>query len=130
VEEYGTGNGTMVARQVYEGAGVTATDIDVAQIYDHFSGLVMMSLENYGFCGRGEAGGFLADGNIRWPNGRLPINTSGGHLSEAYIHGMNLILEGARQIRGTSTSQVRDAELCLVTGGLAGPPSSAAILGA
>lgn len=130
VEEYGSGNGTKVARDLYAAAGVGPGDIDVAQIYDHFSGLVLMSLENFGFCDRGGAGDFVAAGNIRWDGGSLPINTSGGHLSEAYIHGMNLIVEGARQIRGESTSQVRDAGLCLVTGGLAGPPTSAAILGA
>jgi acetyl-CoA acetyltransferase len=88
-----------------------------------------MSLENYGFCGRGEAGDFVSSGAIRWPHGRLPINTSGGALSEAYMHGLNHAIEGVRQLRGESTSQVQGAELCLVTGGLAGPPSSAAILG-
>lgn len=129
VEEYGSGNGNKAARELFAAAGVEPGDIDVAQIYDHFSGLVLMSLENYGFCDRGGAGEFVAAGNIRWDGGTLPINTSGGHLSEAYIHGMNLIVEGVRQIRGESTSQVEDAELCLVTGGLAGPPTSAAILG-
>jgi acetyl-CoA acetyltransferase len=130
VDEYGGGNGGFAARQVFAKAGLVPGDVDVAQIYDHFSGLVMMSLENFGFCGRGEAGGFVADGHIRWPHGSLPINTSGGHLSEAYIHGLNLAVEGVRQIRGSSTSQVPDAQICLVTGGLAVPPCSAVILGA
>ena len=89
-----------------------------------------MSLENFGLTERGGAGAFVASGAIRWDGGSLPINTSGGHLSEAYIHGMNMIVEGARQMRGASTSQVAGAELCLVTAGLAGPPASAAILGA
>lgn len=129
-EDYGSGNANRLAKELYAAAGVTPEDIDVAQIYDHFSGAVLMSLENYGFCDPGGAGEFVAEGNIRWDGGSLPINTSGGHLSEAYIHGMNLIVEGVRQMRGQSTSQVRDAQLCLVTGGLAGPPASAVVLGA
>jgi acetyl-CoA acetyltransferase len=129
VEEYGAGNGKTLAARLYERAGVTPADVDTAQIYDHFTGLVLMTLENFGFCGRGEAGPFVAAGNIRWPDGRLPINTSGGHLSEAYIHGLNLAVEGVRQLWGDSTSQVKDAEVCLVTAGLSASPLSAAILG-
>ena len=129
ITEYGAGNADFVAKQIYAQAGVAPGDIDVAQIYDHFSGLVLMSLENYGFCGRGEAGALVASGAIRWPGGSIPINTSGGALSEAYMHGLNHALEGVRQLRGQSTSQVDGAELCLVTGGLVGPPTSAAILG-
>ena len=89
-----------------------------------------MTLENYGFCGRGEAGAFVEAGSIRWPDGALPINTSGGHLSEAYIHGLNLAVEGVRQIRGESTSQVQGAQTCLVTSGLGGPMNSAVVFGA
>lgn len=129
IEDYGAGNCVAVAKEVFGRAGVTPADIDVAQVYDHFSGLVLMSLENFGFCGRGEAGDFVSSGRIR-ADGELPINTSGGHLSEAYMHGFNLVVEGARQIRGESTTQIRDAELCLVTGGSAAPLPSAAILGA
>jgi len=129
VEEYGAGNGKALAACLFERARVTPADIDTAQIYDHFTGLVLMTLENFGFCGRGEAGPFVAEGNIRWPDGRLPINTSGGHLSEAYIHGLNLAVEGVRQLRGESTTPVKDAELCLVTAGISASPFSAAILG-
>jgi acetyl-CoA acetyltransferase len=86
-----------------------------------------MSLEEYGFCKPGEGGPFSEDGRLEWPAGVLPCNTSGGGLSEAYVHGFNLILEGVRQMRGTSTSQVEDARLCLVTSG-GGVPTSAAIL--
>jgi acetyl-CoA acetyltransferase len=101
-------------------------DIDVVQIYDAFSPLVLISLEGYGLCGRGEAPDFVAEGNIRW-GGSLPVNTSGGGLSEAYVHGMNLITEGVRQMRGESTSQVPEAKSCLVTSG-EGVPTSALIL--
>lgn len=129
IDEYGAGNGAALARRLYEQVGITAADIDTLQIYDHFTGCVMMTLENFGFCGRGEAGPFVAEGNIRWPHGRIPLNTSGGHLSEAYIHGLNLVVEGVRQLRGDSTSQIHDAELCLVTAGMSASPMSAAILG-
>jgi len=130
VSDYGRGNGAAMARRVFARGGVGPQDIDVAQIYDHFSPFVLMTLENFGFCGPGEAGDFVASGAIRWPDGELPINTSGGHLAEAYLHGLSLVVEGVRQIRGASTSQVEDAELCLVTAGLGGTLTSAAILGA
>jgi len=129
VDEYGCGNAVQLARDLYTRAGVTAADIDVAQIYDHFSPAVLMSLENFGLCERGEAGPFVADGNIRL-EGRLPVNTAGGLLSEAYIHGLNLVTEAVRQLRGSSTAQVQGAKICLVTGGLGSTPTSAAILAA
>ena len=129
VDEYGCGNAAQLARDLYARSGVAAADIDVAQIYDHFSPAVLMSLENFGFCDRGEAGAFVADGNIRL-EGRLPVNTSGGLLSEAYIHGLNLVTEAVRQLRGSSTAQVPGAKTCLITGGLGSTPTSAAILAA
>ncbi len=99
----------------------------MAQIYDAFTPLILLSLEGYGFCKRGEAPDFVADGNLRWGTGSLPTNTSGGGLSEAYVHGFNLITEGVRQLRGTSTSQVDGARTCLVTSG-EGVPTSAILL--
>lgn len=101
-------------------------DVNVAQIYDAFTTLIPLSLEGYGFCGRGEGAAFTAGGSLQ-PGGKLPVNTSGGGLSEAYVHGFNLIVEGVRQIRGTSTAQVQDAETCLVTSG-EGVPTSALLL--
>ena len=107
--------GRAVAKQIYAMAGVIPADIDAAMFYDHFSPAVLLSLEDYGFCERGESGPFVAAGNIAWPHGALPVNTHGGSLSEAFIHGYNHILEGVRQIRGASTCQVDGAELVLVT---------------
>lgn len=107
--------GRAVAKQLYAMADVAPRDIDAAMFYDHFSPAVLLSLEDYSFCAPGESGPFVAAGAIAWPNGSLPVNTHGGSLSEAFIHGYNHILEGVRQIRGTSTSQVTDAELVLVT---------------
>jgi acetyl-CoA acetyltransferase len=115
------------ARELWERSGVTPSDVDCAQFYDAFTPLVVFSLEEYGFCKPGEGGPFCEHGRLEWPDGALPSNTSGGGLSEAYVHGFNLILEGVRQVRGTSTSQVRDASLCLVTSG-AGVPTSALLL--
>lgn len=114
------------ARAMWRDADFTAADVDVAQLYDAFTPLIPLSLEGYGFCGRGEGAAFTEDGALG-PGGRLPTNTSGGGLSEAYVHGMNLITEGVRQLRGTSTSQVADAETCLVTSG-EGVPTSAILL--
>ena len=114
------------ARQLYRHSDIQPGDIDVAQIYDAFSPLVILSLEGYGFCKRGEGAAFTEDGALEL-GGRLPVNTSGGGLSEAYVHGFNLINEGVRQIRGTSTGQVEGAESCLVTAG-EGVPTSAMIL--
>ena len=114
------------ARQLFRHSDIRPEDIDVAQLYDAFTPLILLSLEGYGFCKRGEAASFTEDGGLEL-GGRLPTNTSGGGLSEAYVHGFNLILEGVRQLRGTSTSQVKDAESCLVTGG-EGVPTSALLL--
>jgi acetyl-CoA acetyltransferase len=115
------------ARQLWSRSELGPADVQVAQIYDAFTPLVLLSLEGYGFCGRGEAGDFVVEGNLRWGSGSLPTNTSGGGLSEAYVHGFNLITEGVRQIRGTSTSQVEGASTCLVTSG-EGVPTSALLL--
>jgi acetyl-CoA acetyltransferase len=112
------------ARDVYAMAGVGPGDIDVAMLYDVFSPLVLWQLEAYGFCGLGEAGPFVQEGNIDADGGKLPVNTHGGSLSEAYVHGFNHILEAVRQLRGTSTCQVADAELALVAGAPVVPTSA------
>lgn len=117
----------LVARQLWSATGLGPDDIQTAVIYDHFTPFVLCQLEEFGFCKPGEAKDFIADGNIEL-GGRLPINTHGGQLGEAYIHGMNGIAEGVRQIRGTSVNQVPGVEHVLVTAGT-GVPTSALILG-
>ena len=129
LDDYTGSNGRVTANELFATAGVTREDVDVAQIYDAFTATTLMGLEDYGFCKRGEGADFVLSGAIRYPDGALPINTSGGNLSEAYIHGFGLVLEGVRQLRGTSTSQVKDARICFVSGGQAVSPVSAAILG-
>jgi acetyl-CoA acetyltransferase len=128
-DEYFASSGHRgVAKRLYAAAGVGPQDVDVAELYDHFSPMVIMQLEDYGFCPEGQGGPFVAEGNIRWPDGSLPVNTHGGNLSEAYIIGMTHVREAVEQLRGTAVNQVPDAEVALVTGGPAAIPVSGLIL--
>ncbi|MBL3667949.1 lipid-transfer protein [Streptomyces sp. M2CJ-2] len=113
------------ARTLFSRAGLGPSDVDVAQIYDCFTITLLLQLEDYGFCAKGEGGAFAESGALR-QGGALPVNTAGGNLSEGYVHGMNHVLEGVRQIRGTSTSQIAGAEVSLVTS--APPPGTSALL--
>ena len=117
----------VVADELWTSSGLTPADIQTAILYDHFTPYVLMQLEEFGFCGRGEAKDFITDGALEI-GGRLPINTHGGQLGEAYLHGMNGIAEGVRQVRGTSVNQVASVENVLVTAGT-GVPTSGLILG-
>ncbi|CAB4712555.1 unannotated protein [freshwater metagenome] len=117
----------VVADELWTSSGLTPADIQTAILYDHFTPYVLMQLEEFGFCGRGEAKDFIKDGALEI-GGRLPINTHGGQLGEAYIHGMNGIAEAVRQVRGTSVNQVDKVENVLVTAGT-GVPTSGLILG-
>jgi acetyl-CoA acetyltransferase len=103
-----------ISAQLWKQSGLSAADIDVALIYENFSPIVFMALEGHGFCGPGEAKGFIQDGHIGL-KGSLPVNTHGGLLGEGYIHGVNNLLEGARQIRRTAVNQIADAEHVLVS---------------
>jgi acetyl-CoA acetyltransferase len=117
----------LVGKQLWQQSGLAPTDIQTAVLYDHFTPFTLIQLEELGFCGNGEAKDFIADGAVEM-GGRLPINTHGGQLGEAYIHGMNGIAEGVRQLRGTSVNPVPDVEHVLVTAGT-GVPTSGLILG-
>ena len=116
-ESLTTQTSKAAAATLWRRAGLGPGDVDVAQFYDCFTITVLIQLEDYGFCAKGEGGPFAASGAID-KGGSVPINTSGGHLSEGYLHGMNHVVEGVRQIRGTSTAQVPGAEVCLVTSGI------------
>ncbi len=129
VDRATTGGMVDLAGELWARAGVGPGDIDVAQLYDNFTGNVLLALEDFGFCEPGASGPFAASGALRWPDGALPTNTAGGNLSEGYLQGMNHVVEGVRQIRGESTAQVDGAELCLVTSS-PGIPTSAVVLGA
>jgi acetyl-CoA acetyltransferase len=118
---------SAAAERLWGSAGVRPDDVDAAMLYDHFTPMVLLALEDWGFCEAGEGGPFVTGGTIRWPDGRLPVNTHGGQLSEAFIHGYNNLTEAVRQIRGTSTCQVADAELVFVAAA-ASDPSGAVLL--
>jgi len=106
-----------LADDLWGSAGIGPQDVDVAQIYDCFTYSVLMALEGLGFCEEGEGGPFVMDGRIR-KDGALPLNTAGGLLSEAYIHGFNHVLEAVEQLRGDAGArQIEGAEICLTTAG-------------
>jgi acetyl-CoA acetyltransferase len=125
-EDIGIPEMGVVGRELWRQSGLDPDDIQTAVLYDHFTPYVLMQLEELGFCKPGEAKDFIADGAIEI-GGRLPLNTHGGQLGEAYIHGMNGIAEAVRQVRGTSVNQVRDVAHVLVTAGT-GVPTSGLIL--
>ena len=112
----------QVAERLFGQAGVTRDDIDVAELYDATSFMTLRSLESYGFAPEGQAWRYVADAGTG-PDSPLPVNTHGGHLSEAYLHGMNGVLEAVRQLRGTASSQVAGAEVALV-----GAPAGSAMI--
>lgn len=110
----------VVARQLWRTSGLAPGDVDVGILYDHFTPFVLMQLEEFGFCAPGEAAEFVA-------KERLPLNTHGGQLGEAYLHGMNGMAEAVRQLRGTAVNQIPGAARALVTAGT-GVPTSGLIL--
>ena len=111
------------ADRLFSQAGVSRKDIDVAELYDATSYMTLRSLESYGFAADGAGWRYVLDHGTG-PDSPLPVNTHGGHLSEAYLHGMNGILEAVRQLRGTACNQVAGAEVALV----GAPAGSATIL--
>ena len=117
----------LVARQLYAQSGLGPADFQSAILYDQFTPYVLTQIEEFGFCGRGEAKDFVRSG-AHARGGQLPINPNGGQLGEAYIHGMNGIAEAVRQIRGVAVNQIADVEHMLVSAG-AGLPTSGLILG-
>lgn len=115
--EHARNYSAYIADDLWKSAGLGPNDVDVAQIYDCFTYSILMQLEGFGFCKEGESGPFVESGAIR-RDGALPVNTHGGLLSEAYIHGFNHVLEAVRQLRGDAGPlQVPDAEVALTTAG-------------
>lgn len=117
----------LVGRQLWGQSGLRPDDMDAAILYDHFTPYTLLQLEELGFCGRGEAPDFVREPGALEVGGRLPLNTHGGQLGEAYIHGMNGIAEAVRQVRGTSVNQVPGAQRVVVTAGT-GVPTSGLVL--
>ena len=114
----------QTAEQVFSNAGAGNADIDLVQIYDSFSSHILFALEGFSYCGIGEAKFFIANGAIG-PGGRLPVNTSGGHLSESYMQGWNHHVEIVRQLRGeTGARQVSKARHAQYISDIAGKVAS------
>ena len=127
--EYSGAAFTSIAERFKKGAALSPADIDVRQVYENFSGAGVTALMEHGFFTPENAAEVMTLENLTVPNGKLPTNTSGGCLAEGFIHGMEVVLEGVRQMRGESVNQVAGAETCLVTGGPASTYSSSAIFG-
>jgi 17-hydroxy-3-oxo-4-pregnene-20-carboxyl-CoA lyase len=119
--------GVTIGQRVFEMAGITPADVDAAMIFDHFTMAIPLTLEQYGFCDRGQGGPFIQSGGTRWLEGELPVNTHGGSTSEAFIHGFNHLPEAVRQLRGTAVNQVQNCEIVFVNGAIT-DPSGAVLL--
>jgi len=118
-----------VARRLWAESGYGPADVDVAQIYENMTGMGVAAILDHGFCTAEEAAGFITFQNLIAPHGGFPVNTSGGNLAEGFVHGMSLVTEAVRQIRGTSVNQVPGAQLSLMTGGPGDSVVSSALLG-
>ncbi len=128
--DYATSTFKTLAPRLFEMAGLTPADVDVLQSYENFTGGVLMSIVEHGFCAPDAVNEYFQTENFLAPRGTLPLNTSGGNLAECYMHGLGLNIEAVRQIRGASTSQVPGAEVSMVISGPMVTPVSACIFGA
>lgn len=127
--DYATSSFKTLAPRLYGMAGVGPADIDVLQSYENFTGGVLMSIVEHGFCEADACNDFFVKERLLAPGGSLPLNTSGGNLAECYMHGLGLNIEAVRQIRGESTNQVPDAKVSMVISGPMVTPVSACIFG-
>lgn len=126
---YASSNFATVAPHLYEMAGVAPKDVDVLQSYENFTGGVMMSIVEHGFCEPDAVNEFFQKDTFLAPTGKLPLNTSGGNLAECYMHGLELQIEAVRQVRGLSTAQVPDTDVSMVIAGPMVTPVSNCIFG-
>lgn len=108
---------SLIADELWGGAGMRPEEVDMAQLYDCFSSSVLLAMEGLGLAGRGEAADMIRAGHTS-PGGRLPVNTNGGLLAEGYLHGMNTVAEAVHQLQGRAGARtVEGAETCVVTSG-------------
>ena len=128
-DEYGGAGFSSIAKRLWEQTGMGPKDVDVAQVYENFSGPGVAALIEHGFCTVESAGEFCTVENFTAPKGKLPINTDGGCLAEGFIHGIGVALEGVRALRQESANNVPGAKVCLVTGGPASTLTSSVLLG-
>jgi acetyl-CoA acetyltransferase len=127
--EYASSSFPTLAPRLYEMAGIAPGDVDVLQAYENFTGGVLMSIVEHGFCAPGACNEFFVKERFLAPDGELPLNTSGGNLAECYMHGLGLILEAVRQIRGDSTNPVDGAEVSMAISGPMVTPVSSCVFG-
>lgn len=116
-QAYATAGFGTIGPELYSKTGLGPDDIDVLQVYETFAPMVLAAVEELGFCAPGTAAELGARGEFLWPDGRLPLNTSGGNLAEAYVHGLELVVEAVRQLRGEANCQIEGARRSLVAGG-------------
>jgi acetyl-CoA acetyltransferase len=128
-DDFASSGQRTVAADLYRVSGRAPGDFDALMVYDHFTAMVLMSLEDFGLCPKGDGGPYAADGNLRL-DGALPTNTHGGNLAEAYAHGMSHVYEAVRQIRGTSHNQIDGAENVLLIAGASPAPTSGMVVSA
>jgi acetyl-CoA acetyltransferase len=128
-DAYPSGRYKTVGSQLWNRAGVRPQDIDAVQCYENFTGTTLMAISDVGFCAPDELNDFVTEEALLAPSGQFPLNTSGGNLAEAYIHGFQLVNEAVRQVRGQSCNQVPNVKLSLSVAGPGTPPSSAVLLG-
>lgn len=127
--DFTTAGFTSIAPRLFEQAQVKPSEVDVAQCYENFTLGVVLALIEHGLCTIEEANEFFTFENLTAPNGRLPLNTSGGNLAECYMHGLGLQIEAVRQLRGQSPNPVHDANVALATAGPFVPVTSSCIYG-
>ncbi|HCS44028.1 MAG TPA: acetyl-CoA acetyltransferase, partial [Pseudomonas sp.] len=127
--DYASAGFSRMAKDLFKMAGLTPSDVGSVQSYENFTGAVAMALSEHGFFAPEQANDFLKLENLTAADGRLPLNTSGGNMGECYVQGFELVLEAARQVRGTSTSQAQRNDVALVIGGPMVSPTSSLLLG-
>lgn len=119
-----------LVERLWAGAGITADEVDVAQVYENFSGPAVASMIDHGLCPPGPAAGeFMTLENLTVETGSLPINTAGGNIAEGFVHGIGLVAEAVRQIRGDSPNPVAGADISLLIGGPMAPLVSSSVFG-
>lgn len=118
-----------LAPRMYAMAKLKPSDIDNVQCYENFTGGVLMSLVEHGLVPADQANEILTPENLMAPGGKMPLNTSGGNLAECYMHGLELVIEAVRQIRGTAINQMPKVDTSIVIGGPMVTPVSSLILG-
>jgi hypothetical protein len=127
--DYASSTFKTLAPRLYEMAQVKPADVDVLQSYENFTGGVLMSIVEHGFCTPEEVNEFFTLENFSAPTGKLPLNTSGGNLAECYMHGLGLTIEAIRQVRGQSSSQVPKVDVSMMIAGPMVTPVSSVIFG-